>query len=48
MTEPVKKQPKKAYVAPELTVHGSVQQLTQGRGHLGRDSRPTPVNPGTH
>jgi len=48
MSETSKKEPKKAYVPPELTIHGSVQQLTQGHGHLGHDAHPNPANPGSH
>lgn len=29
--------PKKAYTAPRLVVHGSVEQLTQGEGLRGSD-----------
>jgi len=48
MNETVKKQTKKPYVSPELIIHGSVQQLTQGHGHSGRDAHPNPANPGSH
>jgi hypothetical protein len=48
MSETAEQESKKPYVTPELIIHGSVQELTQGHGHLGQDAHPNPANPGTH
>lgn len=37
METPTQQGPKKAYTAPHLVVHGSVEQLTHGQGWGGSD-----------
>ena len=35
MVKPVKREPKRPYSKPTLTVYGTVQELTQHVGHTG-------------
>ncbi len=35
MDKPVKREEKKPYVKPTLTIYGTVQELTQARGNKG-------------
>jgi hypothetical protein len=39
MTKPVKLEPKKPYVKPELTVHGTVREITEARGSRGKKDK---------
>ena len=36
MGKPVKREPKKPYSKPTLTVYGTVRELTQSRGNRGQ------------
>jgi len=39
MAEPVKREPKKPYEKPTLTVYGTVRELTERQGSNGRRDR---------
>ncbi len=49
MHKPVKREPKKPYSKPTLTVYGTVRELTQGTGQNGRrDGSRNPNKFATH
>ncbi len=46
MGKPVKREPKKPYSKPVLTVYGTVRELTQTLGHTGNlDGQRIPLQP---
>jgi hypothetical protein len=45
MAESVKREPKKPYAEPHLTVYGTIRELTQTVGPRGRADRPPGGNP---
>jgi hypothetical protein len=45
MVKPVKREPRKSYSSPIITVYGTVQELTQNnRGSRGNDNGKKPRN----
>jgi len=40
MAKPVKREPKKTYKKPSLTVYGTVRELTQRVGNMGNRDKP--------
>jgi hypothetical protein len=48
MAEPVKREPKKPYEKPTLTVYGTVRELTERQGSNGRRDGGGGRTPRTH
>jgi hypothetical protein len=48
MAKPVKREPKKPYTKPKLTVYGTVKELTQAQGNRGQRDGGGPRTPRTH
>jgi hypothetical protein len=48
MLRPVKRDNKKPYSSPVITVYGTVQELTQTVGFRGRPDSPNPRSAKTH
>src|SRR5260370_9544204 len=48
MVKTVKREPKKPYSKPTLTVYGTVQELTQSQGFAGQTDGGPRSPPGTH
>jgi hypothetical protein len=48
MAKPVKRETKKPYSKPTLTVYGTVKELTQSRGIRGRSDGGPRARPRTH
>jgi len=48
MAEPVKREAKKPYSKPKLTVYGSVRELTQSQGARGQLDGGGRLTPRTH
>ncbi len=48
MVKTVKREPKKPYSKPTLTVYGTVQELTQSQGFAGQSDGGARSSPRTH
>lgn len=48
MAESIKREPRKPYVKPTLTVHGTVRELTQKQGSAGKIDHGNRFTPRTH
>jgi hypothetical protein len=48
MLNPVKRDNKKPYSTPLITVYGTVQELTQANALRGKPDSPKPRSPKTH